>query len=180
MYIIDCDICQDLIPLVQDNIASKSSKMAVLSHAEKCEKCSRLLDYQTISIEINEKTIMKKIKRKAYMFFLLLILIGVALSAAVYKSGESSAITLLFMPIIGAISYACYKRLWFAVPCGIAVFTSFVHFLYAVFDNVLSNAISNIPIAVAVGLLYAAFSAIGVIIFKLLCFVFRKDDNNEN
>lgn len=176
MYIINCDICQDLIPLVQDGIASEASRLAVLKHAEQCEKCSKLLDNQAIPQNINEAAILKKIKIKAYMYFLLLILIGVAFSAAVYSTGEGLGITLLFMPIIGAVSYVCYKKLWYAVPCGIAVFTSLIHFLYAVFDGVLYNAIRNIPMILIIGLLYAGFSAIGVVIFKLLCFVFRKDN----
>ena len=39
---ISCDICQDLIPLVQDSVASDDSRKAVLHHIEACDQCRAL------------------------------------------------------------------------------------------------------------------------------------------
>lgn len=38
---ITCEICDDLLPLVEDGIASEESRQAVFSHICKCEKCRR-------------------------------------------------------------------------------------------------------------------------------------------
>ena len=39
---ISCDICRDLLPLVQDGVASEDSRAAVEAHLRSCPACRAL------------------------------------------------------------------------------------------------------------------------------------------
>ncbi len=41
---ITCDICMDLMPLVQDGVASEDSENAVKKHISECESCKKIYD----------------------------------------------------------------------------------------------------------------------------------------
>ncbi|NMD43075.1 MAG: hypothetical protein GYA86_07185, partial [Firmicutes bacterium] len=40
---VDCEVIRDLIPLVNDDVASEESKRVVNAHCERCGDCRRLL-----------------------------------------------------------------------------------------------------------------------------------------
>lgn len=39
---IGCEICKDLLPLVEDGVASEASRAAVAAHLERCPDCRAL------------------------------------------------------------------------------------------------------------------------------------------
>ena len=41
---ITCDMCMDLMPLVQDGVASEDSVLAVEGHIQKCPKCKAMFE----------------------------------------------------------------------------------------------------------------------------------------
>ena len=41
---ISCDMCIDLMPLVQDGVASEDSRNAVLQHLQECPDCRALYE----------------------------------------------------------------------------------------------------------------------------------------
>ena len=50
---ITCDICMDLMPLVQDGIASEDSRNAVEEHVKRCEQCAVHYKFNTVPIKIS-------------------------------------------------------------------------------------------------------------------------------
>ena len=46
MIKITCDICMDLLPLVQDNVASADSITVVKQHLETCSECRAMFEGQ--------------------------------------------------------------------------------------------------------------------------------------
>lgn len=42
-----CEIIRDLIPLMEDDVCSEQSKMAVLKHIEECEECKQIYENAT-------------------------------------------------------------------------------------------------------------------------------------
>ena len=44
MIELSCQICRDLIPLVQDGVASEESVNAVTAHVKSCPHCAKLLE----------------------------------------------------------------------------------------------------------------------------------------
>lgn len=65
---INCNVIQDLIPLVNDGIASVESRALVCEHCEKCHECKEVLDMeQGVRREFtppNDARILKNIKRR--------------------------------------------------------------------------------------------------------------------
>ena len=57
---ISCDICLDLIPLVEDDIASEDSRIAVIEHIKECESCRSYYSGKNLSIpEMDDERVIK-------------------------------------------------------------------------------------------------------------------------
>ena len=69
---ITCDVCMDLLPLVQDGIASEDSKRLVEEHIKNCSACAMLYDIKAVPA-VNSEKIFMKFKRKVQAFFAMLI-----------------------------------------------------------------------------------------------------------
>ena len=60
---ITCDVCLDLIPLVQDGIASEDSRKAVEQHICTCQTCANIYNGKTPP-DIDSTQIFKKFQKK--------------------------------------------------------------------------------------------------------------------
>ncbi|MCL1852130.1 MAG: zf-HC2 domain-containing protein [Peptococcaceae bacterium] len=76
----ECDMIQDLIPLVKDGVASESSKKEVLAHIKECGACRELYetDAQVVMPSLNESehvemqkvmTYKKRIKKNKKLYY---------------------------------------------------------------------------------------------------------------
>ena len=64
---ISCDMCMDLMPLVQDGVASADSIAAVEQHIENCPACKALFEGQ-IPIPSDSHRLIKKIQKQLHIF----------------------------------------------------------------------------------------------------------------
>ena len=62
-----CEICIELMPLVQDGVASRDSVAAVEEHLKNCPECRALFEGQ-IPEPSDSRQILKKIQQKTHIF----------------------------------------------------------------------------------------------------------------
>ncbi|EJX02388.1 hypothetical protein EVA_09508, partial [gut metagenome] len=60
---ISCDICIDLIPLVEDGVASEDSRKAVEAHVANCESCREKYS-GTVPQDFNTKYVFLEFTKK--------------------------------------------------------------------------------------------------------------------
>ena len=147
---ITCEICMDLMPLVQDRLASPDSVDAVQHHLEQCPACRAIFEDQAPAPLNGEK-----------------LFLGVSLTA-----GNQLFLNSLLMPAMGGIGYVLFRwKSYYLVP-GLL-------FVMHVLMNLISWGLGNeylpfVDILMWI-LIYAVFAMIGTTIVGLLYFVFRKE-----
>ena len=107
MIKITCDMCTDLMPLVQDGVASEDSIVAVEHHIKTCPECKSMFEGQ-VPIPSDGSQIMKKIQRKVRLFMGMMLMFGVFFGLSLTASGELF-LNSFIMPIIGGIGYYLFR-----------------------------------------------------------------------
>lgn len=172
---LSCDVYQDLIPLVNDGVASDDTCQLVEEHVKTCEACRA---YQqnglspVISYEDDMKTI-RKVKRSFLMYA-----IGFALAGSIGTFLLSSSVYLLWwMPAIGMGTYFIFgKKNMVVAWAAILVFLALGR-LGTAFLNGWLNAnsiISYLYEAATNGVTLVIMLALGSFIGALLKFAFGK------
>lgn len=174
---ITCDICMDLLPLVEDNVASDDSKQAVLEHTKTCKKCSESYNPDEIPI-MNVKNVTNKIKKKLLYTAVAFIIIGVVFGISI-SAGEFMFYNVVIMPAIGAISYFALKNKSYLAL--IFVFVSvYIRWLCDILSYDLDGEILTAFTAPLLwAMIYSGLCAIGILIAFLLHFGFSKEKNDE-
>lgn len=166
---ITCDMCMDLMPLVQDGVASEDSVLAVNEHIQHCAKCRAMFEGQ-LSIP-SDKEILKKIQRKTRTFVAMVLMFGVFFGLSLTATSELF-LNALIMPFIGAICYYLYQ--WKAMYITIIVL--FVtHSILNVFGMILGVEQLDFVSVLMWSSIYSFFAVLGVIIAGLIHFGLRKE-----
>ncbi|MBR3768654.1 MAG: zf-HC2 domain-containing protein [Clostridia bacterium] len=173
---ISCDICKDLIPIVQDGIASNDSAETVKKHIESCEACAELFEGVKIS-DSNLNRFFLRFRRKLRIYLILTMLSGICFGVACgIKDGGGVYIiaNVILMPVIGILSFFVFrwKALVYVPPLIFAVFLLINAFVSDV------NAYSFDMVAL-LSLVFSAAAVAGILIAGLLKFAFGKDDKDE-
>jgi len=94
---IPCDIIQDLIPLVKDNVASEASISLVSEHIKNCESCRIEFESYALPVknDIDDKRVLSSIEKKLFLITSALLFLGAFIGMALNNSIFSN-----FMPII--------------------------------------------------------------------------------
>ena len=167
---ISCDICKDLIPLVQDGIASEDSAQAVEIHTEHCAECRALLEGKYIP-QPDGKKIWRQLQRKLRIFaamgLMFFLLFGLSLTA-----GSDLFYNSLIMPLTGMIGYYMFR--WKAIVT-VPLLLLFLHVITNFFGVFCGDEILEVSEILIWSGIYAMFAEIGVIIAGLLHFAFRKE-----
>lgn len=167
---ITCEVCMDLIPLVQDGVASNDSIHAVQQHIRQCPDCRALFEGQT-PLPPDKSVILDKLNRKLQLASAMVLMFGV-LFGLMLTAGSGIFHNALIMPMIGAIGYYLFRwRGLYLIP-GILFVTHVVINYLGMGQEVLGI----VTLVVWTGL-YCIFALIGFVIAALLHFVFRKEDN---
>ncbi len=167
---ISCDICMDLIPLVQDGVASDDSALAVKEHITICPQCRALYDERP-PMETNNSRINTKVKTKINSFFAFLVLIGIFFGISLLTQ-EGFFYMLLFLPLLGGSSYVVFrwKALW-KMPILLGALLLIAHGI-----SVIQGAEVNL-LGIAFWLIInSLMTDIGTLIVGLLHFAFRKEN----
>ncbi|QUH25735.1 zf-HC2 domain-containing protein [Serpentinicella alkaliphila] len=172
---ISCGICQDLIPLVLDNVASEDSQRIVTAHVECCKDCEIL--YNSVkgpdSNLQDDSKIIKSIKRKIYFSCIALLVIGTMIG--VYLSNSMGMFyNIILMPMIGAIAYYILGKRWYIVSVGVFI-TSYIWLFVGFVIEYRKLAIEIFYYPIYLTAIYTALTVIGVFVSKLLYFAFKKE-----
>ena len=167
---ISCDMCIDLMPLVQDGVASEDSRNAVLLHLQECPDCRALYEGE-IPAPSKSSELLGKVQRKAQLFSAMVMMFGI-FYGLMLTAGNGIFMNVLIMPIIGGIGYYLFRwKALYIVPSLL--------FVTHIFTNALGLGGEVLePMGLFMWTaIYCGVALIGFVIAALLHFVFRKEDN---
>jgi large conductance mechanosensitive channel len=95
-------MCIDLMPLVQDGVASEDSRNAVLQHLQECPDCRALYEGE-IPTPSNTKEILGKVTRRAQLFSAMVMMFGI-FYGLMLTAGNGIFMNVIIMPIIGVLT----------------------------------------------------------------------------
>lgn len=107
---IPCAVCRDLMPLVQDGVASPESEALVQAHMAVCPACRALrqgADAPAVP-ELpapDDGKILQKLRRRYSTHLLLLAFVGIAAGVALGYTGRSNWVILLLPLVWGVLTY---------------------------------------------------------------------------
>ena len=167
---ISCDMCMDLMPLVNDGVASDDSRKAVQQHISKCEQCRYFYEDKE-SREVSSDKVFSKLLKQIRSFSLLLLIFGIFFGLGL-TAGEDMFYNSVIMPLIGVVGYMVFK--WKAIY--IVPLLLFAADVLMFIPQLITGAgwvdFYSLIIWTAI---YCALAVLGVIISWLLHFAFRKE-----
>ena len=169
---ISCEICMDLLPLVQDGVASNDSRNAVLKHLRDCPDCRALYEGE-IPVPSNTNAILSKIQRRARIFSAMVMMFGI-FYGLMLTAGNGIFMNVIIMPIIGGIGYYLFRwKALFIIPPLLLV----THFI----TNALGLGGEGLmPVEVVLWTaIYCGVALVGFVIAALLHFAFKKEDDSK-
>ena len=167
---ISCQICMDLIPLVQDGIASEESREAVEHHISKCVSCAACYSGTVPPMADTEKMIVD-VKRKIQFFFFMLLMFGIFFGLGLTASSELFYNSLI-MPVVGVFGYVIFRwKSLYAVPL-LLLFTNVISFLFNVSRGIEEWGLYSRVMWTGI---YSIFVVVGIVIAGLIHYVFRKE-----
>lgn len=175
-YKISCDVCQDLIPLVNDHIASEESEQLVLKHTQNCKTCRALLEDTQLpqELKVDDKKTIQAMKKYILKIGLAVLLVGAILGVAM-SSSQAQFYNLVLMPLLGAVSVFLFgKKFWLSLV-GIVVVSYIGNMIFYIVvpGSIEWKYLFIAPLTMTV--IYLVLTAIGIIIGGLLKFAFKKE-----
>ena len=105
---IGCEICKDLLPLVEDGVASEESCAAVQAHLERCPACRALAKVAVPPPAPDGEALLRRVRHRMRGFALVVLLAG-----ALFGIGLSGSMNMfynsLLMPAMGAAAYYVWR-----------------------------------------------------------------------
>lgn len=166
---ISCDMCIDLMPLVQDGVASEDSRNAVLGHLEECASCKALFEGE-IPAPTDGKALLGRVQKKAQIFSAMVMMFGI-FYGLMLTAGNGIFYNVVIMPLIGAIGYYLFRWKGLYVIPGLLLVTHFITNALGLGSEYLDTA--GVLMWTAI---YCAVALIGFVIAALLHFAFKKED----
>lgn len=178
---ISCQVCQDLMPLVKDGVASGDSTSAVRQHIAGCEACRKLFEEAgEHKPQMDEKRVLTKIKQQLALAALVMVVLGASIGLSL---SDSSLVfyNVLIMPSIGALGYFALREKSYLVPVAMLPFVYVWYLIKYWFMGVFGSeglvGVFSAPLFWA--LIHAGLSAVGALVAFLLHFAFRKEDGQD-
>lgn len=170
---ITCQICTDLMPLVQDGIASDDSCQALRRHTESCPACRALFQGEPPASGSQDALWQKtlgQIKRRLQLLAVMALMCGMFLGLGLTGNSGMFYNTLL-MPVIGILGYCLFRwRALYAIPLLLLLLHPIAN-LAAVFLE--GEPLDFLSIAAFTGI-YSIFALAGTLIAGLVHFAFQK------
>ena len=167
---ISCDICMDLMPLVQDGVASDDSIKAVKKHLESCKDCRDFFE-GFVELPSDTEKLFKKLRSKIRVFVGMLLIFGVFVGISL--TGSSALfMNILIMPILGVIGYYLFRwKALYITPCMLLV----LHMISNLFRYILGYEYEAFLSVLSWTMIYSFFTVIGCLIAGLLYFGFGRE-----
>lgn len=160
---ISCDICLDLIPLVNDHVASEESRVCVLAHIAHCETCKAEFDEPSVEYQVNDEKIIKTMKQSFFLLGCGCLVVG-ALFGISFTWSMSMFYNFMIMPSIGALSLLIFKKKSTLAPI--------IMFLLTFTWNLLNDGMIYSTLIMAI--IHTFLVLLGMLIMKLLAYAFTK------
>ena len=169
---IPCEVCRDLMPLVQDGVASPESEALVQAHMAVCPACRALrqgADAPAVP-ELpapDDGKILQKLRRRYSTHLLLLAFVGIAAGVALGYTGSANWVILLLPLVWGVLTYrdTGMGRPLLLFTLGLVVLDAIVKQLVFLESFSIGNFLFNLASGCV---LYAALGGIGWLIGWLL------------
>ena len=171
MIEISCDMCMDLMPLVQDGIASGDSRTAVLAHLEKCGDCRTLFEGEIPQVPA-KKNIVRELGNRLRLFGAMALMFGVLYGLSL-TADSGLFLNAVIMPVLGMLGYGLFR--WKAVWLVPGILLG-AHLLTNALYLFRGEELLDLPSLLMFNLLYAIFAVVGVIVAGLLHFAFKKEN----
>ncbi len=176
---VDCEVIRDLIPLVNDDVASEESKRVVNAHCERCGDCRRLL-LDEGGGQPDDNRIIRALKRSV-LTTQLAVLAGGILIGIWFTGSNNILYNFYIMPLVGALAYVALRKKSLYVPLVIVILTELLQLLKAIpyleaglFQNLwILGTIFQSTLFYA--LIYALLAAAGIAVSFLLIYTFRRE-----
>lgn len=164
-----CAIIADLIPLVQDGVASSDSKEAVHAHIEICTNCRQLYEREQIVMPCDAPLIFK-LQRHIFWRQLLVLLVGMLPALFLLEQGMLVFYNIILMPVLGLLSYCNLRRKWYYAPIGVGICC----FLYELLIFIFAPASFSPRLSYSFALML--LTMLGSLIGFLLRYAFTKEE----
>jgi hypothetical protein len=176
---VNCDVVKDLIPLVNDDVASEESKKLVNSHCENCSDCRTLLTNEP-GCQPKDEKIIKSLKKSVLTTQLAIVTFGILIG--IWFTGSNNTLyNFYIMPFVGGLAYFTLRKKSLYVPLFIIMLTELLQILRAI-PYLKSGIVENLQSlgiivrgALLYAVIYALLSVIGIAISFLLSYTFRRD-----
>ena len=169
---ISCDMCIDLMPLVQDGVASEDSRNAVLQHLQECSDCRALYEGE-IPAPSKSHELLGKVQRRARIFSAMVMMFGI-FYGLMLTAGNGLFLNVIIMPVIGGIAYYLFRWKAIIIVPPLLLVTHFI-------TNALGlEGQQLMPVEVILWTsIYCGVALVGFIIAALLHFAFKKEADEK-
>ena len=169
---ISCDMCIDLMPLVQDGVASDDSRNAVLRHLQECPDCRALYEGE-IPAPSKSHELLGKVQRRAQLFSAMVMMVGI-FYGLMLTAGSELFLNVIIMPIIGGLGYYLFRWKGLYIVPSLLLVTHIVTNYLGLGSEVLEPMGLFMWTAI-----YCGVALVGFVIAALLHFVFKKEDDKK-
>ena len=169
---ITCDMCIDLMPLVQDGVASDDSRNAVLRHLQECPDCRALYEGE-IPAPSKSHELLGKVQRRAQLFSAMIMMFGI-FYGLMLTAGSELFLNVIIMPIIGGLGYYLFRWKGLYIIPSLLLVTHIVTNYLGLGSEVLEPMGLFMWTAI-----YCGVALVGFVISALLHFVFKKEDDKK-
>lgn len=169
---ITCDMCIDLMPLVQDGVASDDSRNAVLRHLQECPDCRALYEGE-IPAPSKSHELLGKVQRRAQLFSAMIMMFGI-FYGLMLTAGSELFLNVIIMPIIGGLGYYLFRWKGLYIIPSLLLVTHIVTNYLGLGSEVLEPMGLFMWTAI-----YCGVALVGFVIAALLHFVFKKEDDKK-
>lgn len=116
-----CEICRDLLPLVQDGVASPESEAAVRAHLQHCEACRAFWpeagENPTPAPMPDDEKVVRKLRDRVNGWLVTFIVCGLIWGMASSRSNLASGLLfVLIFPFVSGFTYWMGGRVWRVIP----------------------------------------------------------------
>lgn len=179
---ISCSVCQDLLPLVQDGVASPDSCRLVEVHLAQCADCCSLCHGTSQPVAVpDDRAIVSGIRKRLYGFLLLMVCVGTALGLA-FSNSQHMFYNILIMPAVGALAYGLLKRRAYFAPLvlfGLSYIWLFIAQIVECLSAGRAFELSFFMLPLFFSVIYAFCCLLGVMTAHLFHIAFKKEIHHE-
>lgn len=169
---ITCDMCIDLMPLVQDGVASDDSRNAVLRHLQECPDCRALYEGE-IPAPSKSHELLGKVQRRAQLFSAMVMMFGI-FYGLMLTAGSELFLNVIIMPIIGGIGYYLFRLKGLYIVPSLLLVTHIITNYLGLGGEVLEPMGLFMWTAI-----YCGVALVGFVIAALLHFAFKKENDEK-